>query len=203
MDKQLSCVGVVIAGGESQRFGSPKVLAKWNTKTFFERSMDSIAPLSDGLVAVVGEEWMEALHPYNSYNAEIITDVDSFKGKGPLAGIYSAMIKRKADYYLISPCDMPRMSSSMYEKWLKVAMTHPEYDCVVPAWKGKVYPLNGVYKRTCLPEIETCLKNKTYKVLRLLERKNTFYIEVCEGEEHFFNNVNTKEELLKLELADQ
>ncbi|MDM5315906.1 molybdenum cofactor guanylyltransferase [Fictibacillus sp. b24] len=199
MDKPMSCVGVVIAGGKSRRFGSPKVFAEWNNKTFFEHSMNSIAPLSDNLIAVVREEWIQALQPYNiNYNAEIITDIDSFKGNGPLAGIYSAMMQIKADYYLVSPCDMPRMSSSMYEKWLKIAMDHPEYDCVVPLWEGKVYPLNGVYKRTCFPDIETCLRNQTYKVLSLLKRKNTHYIEISEDEECFFHNVNTKEELLNL-----
>lgn len=198
MDKQMTCVGVVLAGGESRRFGSPKVFAKWNSKTFFEHSFDPIAPFSDSLLAVVREEWIEVLHSYNIYGAKLISDCDPFKGKGPLAGIYSAMITRKADYYFVSPCDMPRMSSSMYKKWLTIAMDHPDYDCVVPIRKGKIYPLNGIYKRTCLPDIETCLTDGVYKVLSLLKRKNTHYVEISEDEEYFFNNVNTKEELLKL-----
>ncbi|MET3727810.1 molybdopterin-guanine dinucleotide biosynthesis protein A [Fictibacillus halophilus] len=199
MDHNLSVIGVVLAGGESRRFGSPKLFAKWGHTTFFEKAMNAIAPHSDELVAVVREEWMEKLEQDHSHAAELISDVEAFRGKGPLAGIYSAMLKKKGDYYLITPCDMPRMSSHMYGTWIERAIEHPEYDCIVPVLNGKVYPLNGVYKRSCLPELKENLMKDNLKVLSLLDRKRTKYIEVRKEEAHFFENVNTKEDLLNLE----
>lgn len=198
MAKQLKCTGVLLAGGESRRFGRPKVLARWNNETFFEHSMNSIAPYSDNLLAVVKKECIEELKKCNRHNAEFISDIERFRGNGPLAGIYSAMIRKKADYYLITPCDMPRMSSRMYEKWLHIALKHPESDCIVPVLNGKIYPLNGVYKKTCLPDITASLNKGTYKVLSLLDRKNTLYIEVNTDEEHYFTNINTENELLDM-----
>ncbi|MED1863471.1 molybdenum cofactor guanylyltransferase [Fictibacillus nanhaiensis] len=198
MDHELTVIGVVLAGGESRRFGSPKLFAKWGDTTFFEKAMNAIAPHSDGLVAVVREEWIKKLDQNHSYAAELISDVEAFKGKGPLAGIYSAMMKRKGDYYLIIPCDMPIMTSYMYGKWLGFVYEDPKYDCIVPVLNGKVYPLNGLYKRTCLPEIKKNLMMDNLKVLSLLESKQTKYIEVQKEEARFFENVNTKEDLLNL-----
>ncbi|MBD7964514.1 molybdenum cofactor guanylyltransferase [Fictibacillus norfolkensis] len=198
MDHKLKVIGVVLAGGESRRFGSPKLFAEWGGATFFEKALNTITPFSDELVAVVRKEWIGSLERKHSHSVEIISDVESFKGKGPLAGIYSAMMRTKGDYYLITPCDMPRMSSGMYKKWLETAFEHPMYDCIVPVLNGKVYPLNGIYKRSCLHEMKENLMKDNLKVLSLLSRKNTKYIEVRKEEAHFFENVNTKEDLLNL-----
>lgn len=191
-------IGVVLAGGQSRRFGSPKLFTKWGDATFFEKALKTIAPYSDALVAVVRNEEIEKLEQYHSHSVELISDVEAFKGKGPLAGIYSAMMEVSGQYYLITPCDMPRMSSEMYGKWLDIALQQPEYDAVIPILNGKVYPLNGVYKRSCLSEIKENLDNENLKVLSLLKQKNTKYIEVQKEEAYFFENVNTQEDLLNL-----
>ncbi|MFE1243924.1 molybdenum cofactor guanylyltransferase [Fictibacillus sp. NPDC058756] len=194
MDSQVICAGIVLAGGESRRFGSPKAIAKWNNRTFIEYSIESLTPHVDKILVITREELLISLTKYSSKFIRILEDASRYKGKGPLAGIYTGMISQKADYYLVTPCDMPLMNSSMYRKWLTAAQ-EGEYDCVIPVLNGKIYPLNGVYKITCLPEIASCLQENIYKVLKLLQRKNTKYIEVEDEEEHFFKNVNTTNEL--------
>ncbi|OOE09890.1 molybdenum cofactor guanylyltransferase [Fictibacillus arsenicus] len=195
MDSQVICAGIVLAGGESRRFGSPKAIAMWNNKTFIEYSIESLTPHADKILVITREELLTTLTKDSSKFIRIFEDVPRYKGKGPLAGIYTGMISQKADYYLVTPCDMPLMSSSMYQKWLTAAQ-EGEYDCVIPVLNGKIYPLNGVYKKTCLPDIDFCLQEHNYKVLKLLQRKNTKYIEVEEEEEHYFKNVNTPNELI-------
>ncbi|WP_083207793.1 molybdenum cofactor guanylyltransferase [Fictibacillus arsenicus] len=197
MDSQLMCAGIVLAGGESRRFGSPKALAEWNNRTFIEYSIESLSPFADKILVITREELLTPLTKNSSMHIRILKDAPRYKGKGPLAGIYTGMISQKADYYLVTPCDMPLMSSSMYGKWLAAAR-EGEYDCVIPVLNGKIYPLNGVYKRTCLPDITSCLQENIYKVLKLLQRKNTQYIEVNKEEEHFFKNVNTTNELNRI-----
>jgi molybdenum cofactor guanylyltransferase len=197
MGNKLICAGIVLAGGESRRFGSPKALAEWKSKTFIELSIESLAPHTDNILVVTREELMKPLHKYRSPQIRILEDVDRFKGKGPLAGIYTAMISSRADYYLVSPCDMPLMKSSMYEKWLTAAQAE-EYDCVIPILDGKIFPLNGVYNKTCLPDITYCLQKNAYKVVKLLQRKKTKYIEVIKDEKSYFENVNTPQELISI-----
>lgn len=195
MDSQVIRAGIVLAGGESRRFGSPKAIAKWNNRTFIEYAIESLTPHADKILVITREELLTSLTINSPKSIRILEDVPRYKGKGPLAGIYTGMISQKADYYLVTPCDMPLMSSRMYGKWLTAAQ-EGEYDCVIPVLNGKIYPLNGVYKKTCLPDIAFCLQENIYKVLKLLQRKNTKYIEVEEEEEHFFKNVNTPNELI-------
>lgn len=197
MDDNISCAGIVLAGGKSSRFGSPKALAEWNGKLFIERSIETLIPFTDTILVVTRDEMIGQLNRYKSDQVQVISDIARFKGKGPLAGFYSAMIRKKADFYIVSPCDMPLMDSVMYKKWLKFAEEN-DYDCVIPILNKKIYPLNGVYKKSCLPEIASCLRNNNYKVLKLLDRKNTFYMEVTKNEAAYFKNVNTPEELLAL-----
>jgi molybdopterin-guanine dinucleotide biosynthesis protein A len=197
MDNKISCAGIILAGGKSSRFGSPKALAKWKGKTFFERTVETLIPHAETILTVTREDLISPLKKLGSPQIEWITDVEPYKGKGPLAGIYSAMLRKKADFYLVSPCDMPLMSSVIYEKWLDAARCS-EHDCVIPVLNGKVYPLNGVYRSTCLPDIKACLNAHTYKVLKLLERKRTLFIEVSKEDESFFENINTQKELLNL-----
>ncbi|WNB93540.1 molybdenum cofactor guanylyltransferase [Bacillus sp. NEB1478] len=197
MSEQLITAGIVLAGGASRRFGSPKALAQLHGKPFIAVSIEMLSAVTDSVIVITREELIQDIKHIDSSSVKealIITDVDRFKEKGPLAGIYSAMIRKKADFYLVVPCDMPLMVSDMYQKWLEFAISH-EYDCVIPVVNGKVYPLNGIYKHTCLREIFLSLSSKSYKVMEVLDRVNTFYMEVEKKDEKFFINVNTKKQL--------
>ncbi|MBY6035499.1 molybdenum cofactor guanylyltransferase [Fictibacillus nanhaiensis] len=194
MDNQVSRAGIILAGGASRRFGSPKAIARWEGKTFIERAIDTLTPFCDTILVVAHHELMSELNQYSSKQVQIICDDPHFTGKGPLAGMYSGMTKVKADYYLVSPCDMPLMSSEMYQKWLDAAIDE-EYECVVPVLNGKIYPLNGIYTYSCLLDITFCLQKDIYKVLDLLNRKRTYFIKADKDDEAYFKNVNTVEDL--------
>jgi molybdenum cofactor guanylyltransferase len=191
------CVGIVLAGGKSRRFGSPKALAEWKGRTFVEWAIQSISPLSESVVVITRGDLIEELSKTASAGIEVMTDIDTVEGRGPLAGIYSAMMRVEADYYLVSPCDMPMMESKMYQKWLKEIQING-YDCVVPILDGKIYPLNGVYHYSCKPEIEKCLTGSTFRVVELLSRINTYYMEIADNEKAYFINVNSKKDICLL-----
>lgn len=201
MGNKLNCSGIILAGGESRRFGSAKALAEFEDKTFIEYSIESLAPFTDEILIVTREELKKPLTKFSSHQVRILTDADRYKGKGPLAGIYTGMLNNKSEYYLVSPCDMPLMNSKMYVKWLEAAQKN-NFDCVIPVLNGKIYPLNGVYKITCMADIISCLRSDVYKVLKLLERKKTKYMKVCRDEEPYFKNVNTPNELIGIKEAD-
>jgi molybdenum cofactor guanylyltransferase len=196
----MKCVGIVLAGGASRRFGSPKPLAKWQDRSFIEWAVQSLSPLTDSVIVIARGDLIEPIKKEIPSDIMVYTDIEEFKGKGPLAGIYSGMVREKAEFYMISPCDMPLMESSMYKKWLQV-IEDGQYDCIIPVVRGKVFPLNGIYKGSCLPEIENCLREKKYKVLEFLNQKNTYYMEVNKEDSVYFQNVNSREDLLGLEEA--
>lgn len=99
----MKTVGILLAGGLSRRFGSPKAFAELAGSTFYERVYEALDAACDQVVIVSREELLERF----SQHLDVIVDLPEVRGQGPLAGIYSAMMLRPAERYIVLPCDMP------------------------------------------------------------------------------------------------
>ncbi len=100
-------VGIVLAGGQSRRFGSPKSFAEKDGKSFYQWSIDTLAPVVNSIVLITNRELEKRF--LDQGKVEIFTDVEQYSGKGPLAGIYTAMAKKPATWYAVIPTDVPFM----------------------------------------------------------------------------------------------
>lgn len=97
----MRVVGVILAGGQSRRFGSAKALAQWQGASLIEHVAQRLH-LQVGDLAVAGE-------------AGLLKDVVSlndgeFTNKGPLAGVATGLrwaAALEADYLVTAPCDVP------------------------------------------------------------------------------------------------
>jgi len=99
----MKTIGILLAGGQSRRFGSPKAFATWNNRYFYEWSYAVLANVCDEVIIITREELLP-LFPNNLF---LTTDDPKFLGFGPLAGIYTGMDKIEGDQYMVLPCDMP------------------------------------------------------------------------------------------------
>src|SRR5690625_1015821 len=100
-------IGIVLAGGQSRRFGSPKAFAKKDGKEFYQYSIDAIKQLVNSVVISTNDQ-LEKNFSITGY--EMITDIEKFKEKGPLAGIYTVMNTFSAEWYMVIPVDVPFMN---------------------------------------------------------------------------------------------
>lgn len=188
-------VGILLAGGKSQRFGEPKAFYKLNGKYFYESSIDASQEYVSNSIVVS--------HPalYKTFQSQLHLDVilDDYKyqGLGPLAGIYSALNYVQADQYLVLPCDIPYMGKSVIKVLIEQAELHKNKDAIVPIVDGRKQPLIAVYRHRCLPIIKNLLDQNQLKMGILLQSVDTLYVE----ENMFtdltlFQNINRKEDLL-------
>ena len=95
----MSVLGVVLAGGQSTRFGSDKALAEWRGQTLLDRAVATLAQQCDAVI-VAGRA--EAPAP-------IVPDRPR-PGMGPLAGLNGALHHALAHGYdavLSVPVDRP------------------------------------------------------------------------------------------------
>ncbi len=76
----MTLLGVVLAGGQSTRFGRDKACALYAGKALLDHAKDSLAPHVDCLV-VVGRDWPGLLR---------VEDLPR-PGLGPLGGLYGAL----------------------------------------------------------------------------------------------------------------
>ncbi|MFO7991034.1 MAG: molybdenum cofactor guanylyltransferase [Thermoplasmata archaeon] len=128
---------------------------------------------------------------------------DMVKNKGPLGGIYSALQNAKYEHVFIVGADMPLVESTLLKEFNRY-LDHP---LVVPRWdSGYIEPLCSIYSKSILPTIKEMLERDVLKVSELCERiENVLYlsietlIETKKITANCFTNINTKEDLKKME----
>ncbi|MFD1065660.1 molybdenum cofactor guanylyltransferase [Oceanobacillus locisalsi] len=177
--------GILLAGGRSRRFGSPKAFLQREGKYFYHYSMDSIKSFADSIVLVTNEE-LEVSFRDEEENVAIITDHMDVKGLGPLAGIYTGMEHASADWYVTVPIDVPFIDSAVFQTLL--TYKKEGIDAIVPIVSGNIQLLLSIYHCRVKEVIFDQLQQTVLSAHQLLERINVVYIPM--EEERYFYNIN-------------
>lgn len=154
----ISCI--ILAGGESKRFGEDKPFFNFNGKSFLERALEAATEISgDIVICVRGEDKIKdcfaeaksiakkrAEAGKRSLIPEIIAD-DKYCGfKGPLKGIYSSIKILKGKLTLVMECDAPFFNPKAAKELIK-KLEAEKVDAVIPMWPDStVEPLLACYK---------------------------------------------------------
>lgn len=177
--------GVVLAGGQSLRFGSNKALHKVGEETFLMRAISLLDPFCYE-VLVSGDRT-----EYAEMNCPKVKDI--YENCGPLGGIHAALKACNTRYALFLTCDMPLMTAAPLQKMLE-QIPHP-----VVGWRprnevGGVFPM--LLSIALLPEIEEALALGIYKIKRILsETPNSCLLDIPDAWMSFFANINRVEDL--------
>lgn len=185
-------VGIVLAGGQSRRFGSPKAFAKTGGKYFYQYAMAALEPVAEQTVVVTNPSLYEM---FASRGVKCVNDLSEFRQKGPLAGLYTGMQYVKSDWYIVVPTDLPCLTSSILCMLKAYAVSTCE--AVVPIINGKPEPLVGLYHAGTMPIINKRLREEKLSMKGLLEALHVCYVDMLALTA--FWNINYKHELDKLE----
>lgn len=184
---------ILLAGGLSRRFGQPKAFLNWKGMPLYEWCKQ----------ALVSEETFIISHPslVSKFRARqeenVMVDLEPFSGKGPLAGIYTAMHHIQSDYYTFLPCDTPLVKQRTIELLKKEACG---FDAVVPISDGRIHPLISVIHQRAKEVLYKQLLQNQLKTADIFQHLHTNYLEVerCGSKSWEFINVNKKEDLREL-----
>lgn len=110
---------IILAAGESKRFGSPKQLAEYKGKTLLQRVIDEAAKTDDCAVVVVlgaEEEQISAAHK----NEHIIAGINENWQQGMASSIQTGLHRLLQNYTsiegcIIAVCDQPFLSHTIFE----------------------------------------------------------------------------------------
>lgn len=181
-------VGILLAGGLSRRYGAPKAFAEMNGKKFHELVYETLNSVCDEVIVVTRNEFIK----WFPKEYHVIVDIQKYSGLGPLAGIYSAMEELEADQYVVLPCDMPLVTSSIMKQLINF---HTEEVTVVKS-EGHLQPLVSVWNKNVKNKIRESLEKREIKMMDVLEKTDITQVEgsrlACSP--NFFINVNTPEE---------
>ncbi len=126
--------GVLLVGGASSRFGSPKALAVLDGETFAERAWRVLEEACDEVVAV-GKRSDALPLPFPLVD-------DGTADRAPIYGVIASLAAAKHDVVVFLPVDCPLVTPALLRE-LGEAIAVPQTG-----------PLPGAYAKTMLPELE-------------------------------------------------
>lgn len=177
----MRTAGFVLVGGKSRRMGRNKAFLPWQSGVL-AGEIARCAAAAAGPTALIGDPDL-----YGALGYECIPDMRP--GRGPLAGIETALEARRAHWNLVLACDMPGLDVTHLRDLLSKA-TDTQALCTVSVDpEGKLHPLCAVYHCDCLPAVKLALDEGR---LRLTDLVRTLKAELVPS--GHLPNVNTMEE---------
>ncbi|MGE5435042.1 MAG: molybdenum cofactor guanylyltransferase [Candidatus Doudnabacteria bacterium] len=167
--------GVLLVGGASRRFGSPKTLARLNGKTLAERAWGTLGEACDERLAF-GKVADELNLPFP------VRD-DGTDLRAPLAGVVAGLRAAQTDVCVFLPVDVPFATPELVR-----ALGEACDEAAVP----QTGPLPGAYARAALALLERRLTARELALRDALAELATVTVELDPAQ---LVNVNAPEEL--------
>jgi molybdenum cofactor guanylyltransferase len=170
--------GVLLVGGASSRFGSPKALALLDGETLAARAWRILGAACDERLAV-GKRGDELELPFQLVD-------DGIETRAALAGIVAGLRAAPTELAVMLPVDAPLVTAALLRE-LAAACA----DAAAPA----VDPLPAVFHRRALPVLERRLGEGRLALHEALDELDTTRVGVDAA---LLANVNTPDELRRL-----
>ncbi len=189
----MGVTGILLSGGKSSRMKKEKGKCLLKGKPLIEYSVELLRDICDSVIISANS------NDYNYLGCRVV--YDEMESKGPASGIYSGLKASETNGNLILSCDMPMITSEL----IRYILTFDKnVDAVVPVFNGFPEPLCAFYSKSCLPVFGNSLKTSNFKLQNIIRELNCLFIEIEPSlnfyTETLFTNVNTPEDLMKLEL---
>jgi molybdopterin-guanine dinucleotide biosynthesis protein A len=167
--------GILLVGGASRRFGSPKALARLDGETLAERAWRLLGEACETRLAV----------GTTADRLELPFDVvdDGTEVRAALAGLVAGLRAATTDVSLVVPVDCPNLTGDALARLAAACR-----DAAVP----QTGPLPGAYRRTALPVLERRLREGSYRLRDALAELDVATVDLPADQ---LANANTPEQL--------
>jgi molybdopterin-guanine dinucleotide biosynthesis protein A len=172
--------GILLVGGASSRFGSPKALALVDGETLGERAWRTLGEACDVRVAV-GKLSDGLALPFPLVDDG--TDV-----RAPIAGVVAGLAAARTDLCVFLPVDCPLVDAPFLRLLAAACLG---VDAAVP----QTGPLPGAYRRSVLPVLQRRLAAER---LALRDALNELDVRFLQCDEALLVNVNEPADLRRL-----
>jgi molybdopterin-guanine dinucleotide biosynthesis protein A len=142
--------GVLLVGGASTRFGSPKALAVVDGETLAEHAWRLLGDACDERIAVGKRE----------YELPFDTLDDSSDVRAPIVGVITGLRAARYDVAVVIPVDMPRLT---------VSALHRLADACIDVSCPPTGPLPGAYRKSALAALEHALAERRLALREAIE----------------------------------
>jgi molybdopterin-guanine dinucleotide biosynthesis protein A len=193
MSRQNKVSGVVLAGGLARRMQQrDKGLLLFNHKPLVSYALAAMEPLVDELLISANRNQAD----YRQFGYPVIGDA-SQTFDGPLAGILAAMRTAGHPVLLIAPCDSPLVETVHMQRLLTTLFDN-DAELAVAFDGERLHPVFAALKTGLQADLHDYLQSGERKLQSWFYRHALVKADFSDVP-RIFANVNTPEELLRLE----
>ncbi len=174
-------VGLVLAGGRSERFGQDKSLLRHplSGQRFCDLAVEVLRPLVDEIALVRRE-------PLENLPLEVVQLADPMEG--PARAVAVAITGRAVERWYLIPCDMPGLTTEVYRR-LESALQGKEIACYQS--DGEPQPMVSIWESSAAQCLLRLLEQDPRSSLKaILPRASSVVLEVSAREREMFRNIN-------------
>jgi molybdopterin-guanine dinucleotide biosynthesis protein A len=166
----------MLVGGASERFGSPKALARLGGRTLAEIGWETLAFCDERIAVGKVADGLELPFPLLDDGTDV---------RAPIAGVVAGLLAASHEVSVVLPVDAPRVTAEALG-----ALAERCADAAVP----QTGPLPGAYRKTALPALEAALASGR---LSLREAIATLEVVEVDIDPAVLANVNTPDDLTR------
>ncbi len=178
--------------------GENKALKLFLGRPLIQRVIERLAPVADELLVTTNQP-----EAFDFLDVPLVPDL--LPGRGPLGGLYTALVSAKFDHVAVVACDMPFASAPLLVVSDSLARSTGT-DVVIAETAEGFEPLHAVYRRqTCIPAIKSAIDADQWRVISWfpqvkIRRLTPDELVRYDPEGLAFWNVNTPEDFAEAEV---
>jgi molybdenum cofactor guanylyltransferase len=169
--------GVLLVGGASTRFGSPKALARIDGRTLAEIGWQTLAFCDERIAVGKAADHLELPFP--------VVD-DGTETRAPIVGLIAGLRAASHDLAVVLPIDTPRIDAETLR-----LLADRSADAAFPS----TGPLPGAYRKTALPALEAAVCAGELSLWKATERLDAVQVDI---DPDLLLNINTTDDLARL-----
>ncbi|MCM3760800.1 molybdenum cofactor guanylyltransferase [Alkalihalobacillus oceani] len=174
--------GIVLAGGQSSRYGKPKMFEQYGGKAFYQHSVTALSGGGCRSVCIVTNG--DLAPSFSSTNASVL--IEEAPHQGPLAALAFAMDQMAdTDWFFVLASDIPFVRASLVAGLIKEIDSATQI--IIPENGQRLQPLVALYHRDCLATIKQLLKKGIRSFKPLLEDAKLKRVAFADNQTDFIN----------------
>ncbi|WP_310739943.1 molybdenum cofactor guanylyltransferase MobA [Inhella proteolytica] len=193
---------VVLAGGEGRRMGgADKGLLTWRGRPLVDQVLERLRSQTGVHIAATALSVNRHLDDYRSRGLPLLTDPDTLRGQGPLAGMLQALAFARGqglDWVWMLSCDAPALPPDLAGR-LCERQRATQAPAVLPAVQEpeglRWHPAHALLHVDLEGPIRRALENGQRRVLQVLQQAGAVALELPADAAPAFANFNRPEDL--------
>ncbi|MFB7158516.1 molybdenum cofactor guanylyltransferase [Lysinibacillus sp. NPDC056232] len=187
----MKIAGVVLAGGQSSRYGQPKMFELFAGLPLYKQSLialqkNQLHPLIIATNASLQSKFVEE---------DVQWIIEKQPHQGPLFALHNIMTNfPEVEWFFVIASDMPFINAEFVQTML--TFIDDRYEAIVPKQASRLQPLAALYRRCALPKAQQLVQQNKRSMKVLLEQLQVCYVPFEEDSSTFIN-INSQQDWLQ------